>query len=72
MALLTETNEQYYGGQQAFVGTATNAPETFTCTLNTALINTTPTTNTNFFVTVNNVLQPLVTVRVFLSRSVLH
>jgi len=61
MALLTETNEQYYGGQQAFVGTATNAPETFTCTLNTALINTTPTTNTNFFVTVNNVRQPLVT-----------
>ena len=52
MALLSETNEQYYGGQQAFVGPGT----TFIWTGDTTLIGTTGTTNTNFQVKVNNVL----------------
>tara|TARA_R100001530_G_scaffold103751_1_gene72205 strand:- start:74 stop:1222 length:1149 start_codon:yes stop_codon:yes gene_type:complete len=52
MALLSETNEQYYGGQQAFVGPGT----TFVWTGDTTLVGTTGTTNTNFNVKVNNVL----------------
>ena len=38
MALLNETNAQYYSGQQAFIATATGAGQTFNCTFNTALI----------------------------------
>ena len=54
MALLSETNEQYYGGQQAFVATALDT--VFVWTGDTTLIGTTGTTNTNFQVKVNNVL----------------
>jgi hypothetical protein len=55
MALLTETNEQYYGGQQAFIATgSTPIYETFTWGGDTTLVATTPTTNANFTVTVNN------------------
>jgi len=50
MALLTETNEQYYGGQQAFV--ATTSQTEFTWTGDTTLVATTGTTNTNFSVSV--------------------
>jgi len=50
MGLLTETNEQYYGGQQAFVATATQTE--FTWTGDTTLVATTGTTNTNFSVSV--------------------
>jgi hypothetical protein len=58
MALLTETNEQYYGGQQAF--TVINPGAQFiTWTADTPLVNTTGTTDTNFTVTVNGVAQPL-------------
>ena len=59
MALLTETNEQYYGGQQAFI--AIGGEENFTWTADTQLVNTTTTTNTNFTVIVDGVIQPLVT-----------
>ena len=54
MALLSETNEQYYGGQQAFVATALDT--VFVWTGDTTLVGTTGTTNTNFQVKVNNVL----------------
>ena len=46
MGLLTETNAQYYSGQQAFIGDGVN--KVFTCTFNTEL------TSTNFTVKVNN------------------
>jgi len=46
MGLLTETNAQYYSGQQAFIGDGVNT--VFTCTFNTDL------TSTNFTVKVNN------------------
>ena len=46
MGLLTETNAQYYSGQQAFIGDGVNT--VFTCTFNTEL------TATNFTVKVNN------------------
>ena len=52
MALLSETNEQYYGGQQAFIG----GVDKFVWTGDTQLIATTSTTNTNFKVKVNNVV----------------
>jgi len=52
MALLSETNEQYYGGQQAFIG----GVDKFIWTGDTQLIATTNTTNTNFKVKVNNVV----------------
>ncbi len=54
MALLTETNEQYYAGQQAQVAGA--GATTFTWTGDTTLVATTGTTNTNFKVLVNNVV----------------
>ena len=58
MALLTETNEQYYGGQQAFT-VITAGAQFITWTADTPLVNTTGTTDTNFRVTVNGVAQPL-------------
>ena len=39
MALLNETNAQYYSGQQAFVSQA-GANQTFNCTFNTTLVDT--------------------------------
>ena len=58
MGLLTETNEQYYGGQQTYVHSAGAAvAQTHTWTADTPLVDTTTTTNTNFKVFVNNVLQ---------------
>ena len=54
MALLSETNEQYYGGQQAFVAAALDT--IFVWTADTQLIATTSTTNTNFKVKVDNVV----------------
>lgn len=54
--LITETNAQYYAGQQAFVGD--NATTDFTCTFNTDLIATVNgVSNTNYSVTVNGVPQ---------------
>ena len=54
--LITETNAQYYAGQQAFVGN--NATVDFTCTFNTDLIATVDgVSNTNYSVTVNGVPQ---------------
>lgn len=54
--LITETNAQYYAGQQAFVGD--NATVDFTCTFNTDLIATVNgVSNTNYSVTVNGVPQ---------------
>jgi hypothetical protein len=38
MALLQETNAQYYSGQQAFVATTTGVGQAFTCTFNTNLV----------------------------------
>ena len=55
MALLTENAAQYYAGQQAFVATGVGL-ETFTWTGDTTLVGTTPTTNINFKVTIDNVL----------------
>ena len=58
MGLLTETDEQYYSGQQAYVHTAgAGVAETHTWTADTPLVATTATTNTNFKVLVNNVVQ---------------
>jgi len=58
MALLTETNEQYYAGQQAFVAATVPAPpyEKFKWTGDTKLVATTSTTNTNFKVLINGVV----------------
>ena len=54
--LITETNAQYYAGQQAFVGD--NATLDFTCTFNTDLIATVGgVSNTNYSVTVNGAAQ---------------
>ncbi len=47
MALIKETNAQYYSGQQAFTGDGNN--KIFTCNFNTDL------NSTNFSITVNNV-----------------
>jgi hypothetical protein len=56
MGLLTETNEQYYGGQQAFIGD--NSATSFTWTGDTTLVGTVSNVSfTNFTVTINNVLQ---------------
>ncbi len=56
MALLTETNEQYYGGQQAYVGD--NVTVNFLWTGDTTLVGTVSNISfTNFTVTLNNVLQ---------------
>ena len=46
MGLLTETNAQYYSGQQAFIGDGVET--NFTCNFNTDL------TSTNFTIKVNN------------------
>jgi len=54
MALLSETNQQYYAGQQSFVAAA--ADTTFVWTGDTTLVATTATSNTNFKVKVNNVV----------------
>ena len=51
MGLITETNAQYYAGQQAFIGDNTTVD--FICNFNTDLIATTTTTNTNFSITVD-------------------
>ena len=51
MGLITETNAQYYAGQQAFIGDNTTVD--FICNFNTDLIAATTTTNTNFSITVN-------------------
>lgn len=54
MALLTETNSQYYAGQQSFIGDGTLGP--FICDFDTDLVVTVPeVSNTNFSITVNNV-----------------
>ena len=53
MGLITETNAQYYAGQQAFLGDNTTVD--FICNFNTDLIATTTSTNTNFSITVNGV-----------------
>jgi len=53
MGLITETNEQYYAGQQTFLGDGANL--LYTWTGDTSLVATTTTTNTNFTVFVNNV-----------------
>ena len=56
MGLLTETNEQYYAGQQTFVQPNPVVTQTFTWTGDTQLVATTITTNTNFAVYKNGVL----------------
>ncbi len=58
MGLLTETNEQYYAGQQAMVATGTASPNEVmnAWTGDTTLVNTTSTTNTNFKVKLNNIV----------------
>ena len=50
MGLITETNEQYYSGEQAFTGVT---GVSFTWTGDTNLIITTASTNTNFNVLKN-------------------
>jgi hypothetical protein len=58
MALLTETAAQYYAGQQAYVHSAgVGVAQTHIWTADTPLIDTTTSTNTNFKVLVNNILQ---------------
>ena len=56
MGLLTETNEQYYAGQQAQVATGVASPNEVLATWggDTTLVDTTATTNTNFKVKLNN------------------
>ncbi len=63
MALLTETNEQYYGGQQSFIhGTGNGVVEVHTWTADTPLVETvTNVSFTNFILSVNNVVQPIST-----------
>jgi len=58
MGLLTETNEQYYAGQQAQVATGVASPNEVLATWggDTILVDTTATTNTNFKVKLNNVV----------------
>ena len=56
MGLITETNQQYYAGQQTFIP-ASNSQTTFTTTFDTDLVATvTGVSNTNFKVYVNNAL----------------
>tara|TARA_R110002110_G_scaffold82626_6_gene214787 strand:- start:669 stop:1862 length:1194 start_codon:yes stop_codon:yes gene_type:complete len=59
--LITETNEQYYGGQQAYIhSSGNNTVQTYTWTADTPLItNVTGVSDTNFKVLVNNVAQPI-------------
>ena len=54
MGLITETNAQYYSGQQVFNGDAVET--SFLCNFNTDLIASTSSTNANFTVTVNGVI----------------
>jgi len=54
MGLITETNAQYYSGQQVFNGDAVKT--SFLCNFNTDLIASTSSTNANFTVTVNGVI----------------
>ena len=58
MGLLTETNQQYYGGQQVFTATGVNSPnEKFTWTGDTVLVNTVAgVSNTNYSITINGVV----------------
>tara|TARA_R100000664_G_C2746445_1_gene134112 strand:- start:477 stop:1607 length:1131 start_codon:yes stop_codon:yes gene_type:complete len=58
MGLLTETNQQYYGGQQVFTATGVNSPnEKFTWTGDTVLLNTVAgVSNTNYSIFVNGVV----------------
>tara|TARA_R110000803_G_scaffold37040_5_gene79803 strand:+ start:13396 stop:14535 length:1140 start_codon:yes stop_codon:yes gene_type:complete len=58
MGLLTETNEQYYAGQQAIVATGVASPAEVlpAWTGDTTLLNTTDTSFTNFKVKLNNVV----------------
>ena len=58
MGLLTETNQQYYAGQQSFTATGVASPnEKFTWTGDTILINTVAgVSNTNYSITVNGVI----------------
>jgi len=60
MALLTETNEQYYAGQQAMIATGTASPNEVMTIWggDTVLLNTTSTTNANFKVKLNNIVLP--------------
>jgi len=58
MGLLTETNQQYYAGQQSFTAVAAGGPPwpTFTWTGDTILVDTVAgVSNTNYSVTVNGV-----------------
>ena len=56
MGLITETNQQYYAGQQTFIPDS-NSQTTFTTTFDTDLVATvTGVSNTNFKVYVNNAL----------------
>ena len=58
MGLLTETNQQYYGGQQVFTATGVASPnEKFTWTGDTVLLNTVAgVSNTNYSIFVNGVV----------------
>ena len=57
MGLLTETNQQYYAGQQVFTATGVASPnEKFTWTGDTVLVNTVAgVSNTNYSITINGV-----------------
>ena len=55
MALLEETNAQYYSGQQAFVAATTGVNQAFTCTFNTDLVES---PIPNFTVEVNGTVLP--------------
>ena len=58
MGLLTETNQQYYAGQQVFTATGVASPnEKFTWTGDTVLVNTVAgVSNTNYSITINGVV----------------
>ena len=57
MGLLTETNEQYYAGQQAMVATGTASPNEVMTIWggDVTLVNTTATTFSNFNIKLNGV-----------------
>jgi hypothetical protein len=59
MALLNETNAQYYNGQQTFQGDGNT--EQFTCTFNTDLLVDTATTNANFGASILNIITNITT-----------
>ena len=61
MGLLTETNEQYYAGEQSWTQPNPVVTQTFTWTGDTPLVATTATTNTNFAVYKNNTLLTVTT-----------